>query len=146
MKHGLRFLVILAAVMTLMIMTASIALAHPEESSDGVDTARDHAGINPPLASNGALNESGDPVGGLVFNGSDADMGVWNPDTEEFEGAIGENAMVMQILHSPVCGPHAVDGRAGVRGENVRECGEPRAGPVHWRSRARGVALEADCS
>ncbi len=103
MKHGLRFLVILAAVMTLMIMTASIALAHPDETSKGIANARevDHAGVNPPAFSN-----SGKGNGGLWGNPATADS-----ENNCVDCGIGADAMWMQIIHNPTCaaydaGPH----------------------------------------
>ncbi len=101
MKHGLRFLVILAAVITLMIMTASIALAHPDETSDGIVNAVGHAGQDAPLESN-----SGKGNGGLWGNPATADS-----EAGSVTGGIGADAMLMQVLHNPTCsgyaaGPH----------------------------------------
>ncbi len=97
MKQGLRFLVILAAVMTLMIMTASIALAHADETSDGIVNARGHAGVDAPAFS----NEEEDP--------DDVNGGIWgNPataDSQKFcvDCGTGADAMQMQIDHNPTC-------------------------------------------
>ncbi len=101
MKHGLRFLIILAAVMTLMIMTTSIALAHPDETSKGIVNAVDHAGPDAPAFSN-----SGKGNGGLWGNPATADS-----EFGSVISGIGADAMWMQVLHNPTCssydaGPH----------------------------------------
>lgn len=98
MKHVLRFLVIPAAVMTLMIMTASIALAHPGGGSgDGIATAVDQAGEDAPLVSN-----SGKGNGGIWGNPATADS-----EDGSVTGGIGADAMLMQVLHNPICSAHA---------------------------------------
>ncbi len=91
MKHVHRLLVILVAVMTLMILTASIAMANPGAGGDGIENAKDRLGEDPPAVSNGNDN------GGLVQNPADADMG---PDHK------GQDAMDSQIDHNPLCSAH----------------------------------------
>ena len=98
MKHILKHLVILAAVMSLMIMTASVALAHPDETSDGIVNAVVHAGQDAPLESN-----SGKGNGGLWGNPSDADSVDGCADC----ATNGADAMMMQILHNPTCSAYA---------------------------------------
>ncbi len=103
MRKRLSILMAMASIVILVFaLNLGVAFAHPDASDDGVEEARLHAGTNPPLASNGAVDENGDPVGGLVFNPATADMG---------DGAVGTDAMDMQIAHSPVCGPHALPGK-----------------------------------
>lgn len=88
MKQALRLLAIMAAMMALMIMTASIALAdHPDASHDGTNQAEDVAGgHSQPARSNG------EGEGGLVGNPTGAD--------------IDAGAMEQQVAHNPLCGGH----------------------------------------
>ena len=105
MKHVLKHLVILTAVMALMIMTASIALAHPGDAAAGdeTDTANQAAGEDPPAFSN-----SGKGNGGLWGNPATADS-----ENGSFTSGTGQDAMWMQIVHNPLCSAHD-DWHAGV--------------------------------
>ena len=110
MMHVRRLLVIVTAVMTLMIMTASIALAHPG-NGDGIENAKLHVGVG---SVDGELEFLGDPPAysnEVSPNGGNG--GLWgNPATADSEegsvtGGTGADAMLMQVLHNPMCSAHA---------------------------------------
>lgn len=106
MKNTLRLLAITAAMMALMLMTASIALAdHPDASNDGINQAEGVAGgHSQPAQSNG------EGEGGIAGNPTCNDSGSAGGCAEDEPG---NNAMQSQVDHNPLCGGHGGSHTAG---------------------------------
>ena len=82
-------------VIMLFALNPDVASANPGNGGDGIENAKDQLGEDPPAYSNG----QGD--GGLWGNPATA-------DSEEgfIDHGTGADAMLMQVLHNPICSAH----------------------------------------
>ena len=115
MKQALRLLAIMAAMMAIMIMTASIASAdHPPASDGGINNAENNAGGHSQPG-----NSNGEGDGGIAGNPTCNDSSTAGADCagDGIEDEPGQNAMGSQIAHNPLCGGHGGSHEPGDHGE-----------------------------